>query len=209
MKDKLFIIATHNQKKLAEIARILAPLGIRAVTDKELGITLPEVEETGQTFLENARLKAQAACRFSGYPAIADDSGLMVDALDGAPGVYSARYSGEGATDEKNNQKLLRELQDIPAENRGAQFVCAICCVFPNGDELTAEGICRGQIGFEPQGSGGFGYDPLFLYNGLSFGELPPDQKDAVSHRGQALKALQQALQTYYQKSEETKDVDK
>ncbi len=208
MKDNIFIIATHNPKKLAELSRILAPLGIRAVTDRELGITLPEVEETGETFLENARLKARSACQFSGYPAIADDSGLMVDALDGAPGVRSARYSGEGATDEKNNQKLLQALQQVPEGQRGAQFVCAICCVFPNGDELTAEGICRGRIGFEPKGSGGFGYDPLFLYNGVSFAQLSPEQKDAVSHRGKALKALQQALITYYQESEGTKHAD-
>lgn len=200
MSDKIFIIATHNQKKLAEIARILAPLGIKAVTDKELGVTLPEVEETGSTFAENARLKARSACQFSGYPAIADDSGLMVDALDGAPGVHSARYSGEGATDAQNNQKLLQALQHVPAQHRGAQFVCSICCVFPNGEELTAQGVCRGQIGFEPQGLGGFGYDPLFLYNGISFAELSPEQKDAVSHRGKALKALQQILKDYYQK---------
>lgn len=192
-----FIIATHNKKKLAELSRILAPLGITAVTDTDLKITLPEVEETGTTFAENAYLKAVSACAFSGYPAIADDSGLCVDALDGAPGVYSARYAGEGVADIENNHKLLEALRDVPTERRTARFVCSICCLFPNGDRLTAEGMCPGQIDFTPRGGGGFGYDPLFLYEGRSFSELPAAEKDAVSHRGNALRELQKKLTAY------------
>ena len=124
-----YIIATHNAHKLIEISRILEPLGIKAVTDRELGIELPEVEETGTTFAENAYIKAAAACGFSGLPAIADDSGLAVDALDGAPGVYSARYAGEDATDEQRNEKLLEALRDVPEGKRQARFVSAVCCV--------------------------------------------------------------------------------
>lgn len=124
-------------------------------------MTLTEAEETGDTFEENAYIKAAAACRESGLPAIADDSGLMVDALDGAPGVYSARYAGEGATDADRNDKLLRELKNVPAHKRGAAFVSVVCCVFPNGEVLTARGECAGTVGFAPRGASGFGYDPL------------------------------------------------
>ena len=161
-----YIIATHNYKKLAELSRILKPLGIDAVTDAEAGLKLDEVEETGATFEENAFLKAAAACRQSGLPAVADDSGLMVEALDGAPGVYSARYAGEGASDADRNRKLLRELDGVPEEERGAKFVSAVCCVFPNGDRVEAQGECPGRIGFTPVGENGFGYDPLFVVDG-------------------------------------------
>lgn len=201
-----FIIATHNAHKLEELRRILAPLGIEAVTDRDLGIELPEVEETGTTFAENAYLKAAGACEFSGLPAIADDSGLMVDALDGAPGVYSARYAGENGTDEMCNEKLLREMQDIPEEKRGAQFVSAICCVFPSGDTLTANGICRGKIGYAPKGENGFGYDPLFVtedFPGKTSAEISPEEKDAISHRGKALRVFAPLLNDYLKKQGE------
>ena len=138
-----YVIATHNRKKLLELQRILSPLGIEAVTGEEIGIPLTEAEETGTTFEENARIKAESACRETGLPAVADDSGLMVDALDGGPGVYSARFAGEGATDADRNQKLLRELAAVPAEKRTAKFVSAVCCVFPDGSRVEARGECR------------------------------------------------------------------
>ena len=186
------IIATHNYKKLAELSRILKPLGVDAVTDAEAGLKLDEVEETGSTFEENAFLKADAACRQSGLPAVADDSGLMVDALDGAPGVYSARYAGEGASDAARNQKLLKELDGVPEEGRGAKFVSAICCVFPNGDRVEARGECPGRIGFVPVGENGFGYDPVFLDPelGLTAAEMSPEEKMGRSHRAKALREL-------------------
>ena len=145
-----FIIATHNKKKLAEMERILNPLGVEVSTAQ-----LQEVDETGATFADNAYLKASAACKETGLPAIADDSGLAVDALNGAPGIYSARYAGEHATDLQKMEKLLRELKDVPKEKRTARFVCSICCVFPNGDCITAEGACEGNIAFELTGDGG------------------------------------------------------
>lgn len=187
-----YIIATHNAHKLAEMARILQPLGIEAVTDKDLGIMLPEVDETGTTFAENAYLKAKSACAVTGLPAIADDSGLTVDALGGAPGIYSARYAGPNGTDKECNNKLLAALQDVPAEQRTAQFVCAVCCVFPDGSEpIVAEGLLHGRIAYEERGAGGFGYDPLFLVGEKTTAELTAAEKDAISHRGEALRRFQ------------------
>ncbi len=189
-----FVIATGNAHKLAEMQRILAPLGVNACSPQQLGVRLPEVDETGETFEENAYLKAASACAATGLPAVADDSGLCVDALGGAPGVYSARYAGENATDGQRIEKLLQELKDVPAAGRTARFVSAVCCVWPNGERLTVRGVCEGSVAFAPAGEGGFGYDPVFLVKGKSFAQLTPAQKDAVSHRGQALAALQQAL---------------
>ncbi len=195
-----YIIATHNAHKLAEIARILEPLGIEAVTDRDLGIELPEVEETGTTFAENAYLKAAGACEFAGLPAIADDSGLAVDALGGEPGVYSARYGGEGLDDNDRNNLLLKNMKDIPVGQRQAQFVSAVCCVFPNGDTLRTEGIVRGEIGFAAKGENGFGYDPLFYVGDRTTAEMSPQEKDAISHRGQALAAFAEELTKYLNK---------
>lgn len=192
-----YVIATHNQKKLRELARILEPLHIHAVTGRELGKSLTEPEETGATFEENAYIKAACACRETGLPAIADDSGLEVDALGGAPGVYSARYAGEGASDADRNRKLLKELAGVPAEKRGARFVSAVCCVFPNGESLTVRGECEGAIGFEPKGDGGFGYDPLFLVGDRTYAQLSDGEKDAVSHRGRALRVFAGKLGAY------------
>lgn len=186
------IIATHNKKKLAEMERILNPLGIEVSTAQ-----LQEVDETGTTFAENAYLKANAACKEIGLPAIADDSGLEVDALNGAPGIYSARYAGEHATDLQKMEKLLCELKDVPKEKRTARFICSICCVFPNGDCITAEGSCEGKIAFELTGDGGFGYDPIFLVGEQSFGQLSDKEKDHMSHRGKALMLFSQKLQEY------------
>ena len=189
-----FINATHNAKKLAELARILEPLSISAQTAEMAGFSLEDVEETGTTFEENARLKAYSAMRQTGLPAIADDSGLEVDALNGAPGVYSARYAGPNATDRDRCEKLLREMENVPDEKRTARFVSAICCVFPDGTERMVRGECEGRIARAPSGNGGFGYDPVFLVGDRTYGELSAEEKDAISHRGRALRALQEAL---------------
>lgn len=192
-----YMIATHNKKKLTELSRILVPLGIEAVTDRDMGLSLTEVEETGTTFEENAFLKASSACAESGLPAVADDSGLCVDALDGAPGLYSARYAGEGASDEEKIEKLLDALKDVPEQQRTTRFVSAICCVFPDGTKLTARGECEGMIAFAPSGEGGFGYDPVFVCEGKSFACMTAEEKDAVSHRGRSLRAFSQVLKEY------------
>lgn len=187
-----FVIATHNAKKLKELKRILEPLGFDAVI-----MDLPEVEETGTTFAENALLKAQSACKVTGMPAIADDSGLVVDALGGAPGVYSARYAGENATDVDRYEKLLKELSDIPAQQRTARFVSAVCCVFPDGKILTTEGTCEGMIAFSPRGEGGFGYDPVFLVDDRSYAQMSAEEKDKISHRGRALAKMARELENW------------
>lgn len=188
------IIATHNKHKLQEMSRILSPMGYEVVTDTDIGIELSDVEENGETFLDNARIKAQAGCKESGLACIADDSGLCVDALDGAPGVFSARYSGVHGDDDGNNRKLLAELEGVPTEKRTAHFACAICVSFPDGSEVTATGKCEGYIGYEKKGSNGFGYDPLFMVGERSLAEMTAEEKDAISHRGNALKELQKIL---------------
>lgn len=195
-----FIIATNNQKKLKELERILNPLGINAVSARDEGVSLDDVEETGTTFAENAFLKAEAAFKKTGLPSVADDSGLCVDALDGRPGIYSARYAGENATDADKNNKLLSELKDVPEKDRTANFTCAICCILPNGEKIEVDGVCEGSIAFEPHGNGGFGYDPIFKYGDKSYAELSSAEKDAVSHRGQALRKLKAELEKYFDK---------
>lgn len=190
-----FVIASHNEKKKQEIERILGPLGIEFVTEKNLGTKLPDPEETGTTFAENAYIKAECTCRECGLPAIADDSGLCVDALGGAPGVYSARYSGVHGDDKANNRKLLSALADVPDEKRTAHYECAVCVVFPDGKTLTANGTCQGVIGRTEQGSNGFGYDPLFYRDGKSFGDTDPAEKDKVSHRSEALRKMKKELE--------------
>lgn len=190
-----FILATNNMKKLAEMQRILSPLGINVVTAKMLGITLEEVEEDGDTFEANAKIKALAACRETNMPAIADDSGLCVDYLDGAPDIFSARFAGDHGNDELNNDLLLEKLEGVPAEERTAHYVCAICCEFPDGKEIIVRGECEGQIGFERDGNEGFGYDPLFLVEGRAFGRYTADEKDKISHRGKALRLLTKELE--------------
>jgi len=192
------VLATHNAKKRAELARILAPLG-HVLAD----LPLRDVEETGLTFEENARLKAESGCRETGLPCVGDDSGLCVDALDGAPGVFSARYAGEHGNDAANISLLLDKMKDIPEQRRTARFVCAICCVFPDcrefpgGREITLRGACEGKIAFERIGAGGFGYDPVFLPDeapGLTMAQLSPEEKDKLSHRGKALALLLENL---------------
>ena len=191
---KTFLIATHNAKKKNELLRILAPLGIDVKTDSELGLTLTEAEENGETFYENALIKAKLGCEESGYPCVADDSGLMVDYLAGAPGVYSARFAGEHGDDKKNNEKLLKLMADVPESERTARFVSVVCLVFPNGDVISARGECEGTIGYEELGEGGFGYDPLFMVNGKSFAQMSAEEKDKLSHRGKALTLLLEKL---------------
>lgn len=190
-----FIIATNNPKKLVELSRILNPLGIHAISAKEAGVNLDEVEETGTTFEDNAELKARAALDKTGMPAVADDSGLMVDALDGAPGVYSARYAGEGASDAERIEKLLNNMERVPKNERTARFVSAVCCVFPDGGKIVVRGECEGEIALAPAGEGGFGYDPVFLVEGgKTYAELSAVEKDKISHRGRALRKLSDAL---------------
>ncbi len=189
-----YIIATHNMKKRNELARILGPLGVDILTAEQAGVELTDVEETGTTFEENARLKSQSGCKESGMPCIGDDSGLVVDALDGAPGVYSARYAGEHGNDPENIALLLKNLKDVPDEKRTARFVCTICCTYPDGREIVVNGTCEGKIGYAPKGEGGFGYDPVFMVGDKSFAELTGEEKDKISHRGNALKALAEAL---------------
>lgn len=192
-----FILATNNMKKLEEMQRILAPLGIEVKTAAMLGIELPEVEEDGDTFEANAEIKATSACKITGLPAIADDSGLCVDYLDGAPGIFSARFAGEHGNDEKNNDLLLEKLEGVKQEDRTAHYVCAICCIFPDGRKIVVRGECEGLIGFERDGNAGFGYDPLFIVNGKSFGRYTGEDKDKISHRGKALRALVAELEKY------------
>lgn len=193
-----YIIATHNMKKRDEMQRILAPLGIRVLLAEEAGIELTDAEETGVTFEENAFIKAESGCRESGMPCIADDSGLAVDYLDGAPGVYSARYSGEHGNDDANNKKLLAALEGLEPSERGAAYVSVACCVYPDGRKLIARGECRGIIGYEEIGNGGFGYDPLFLpveYNGeKTMAQLTAEEKDAISHRGKSVRKLAEMI---------------
>ena len=192
-----FLIATHNLKKRDELQRILSPLGIHVLTADEAGVDLTDVEETGTTFEENALLKARSGAKEGNMPCIADDSGLCVDALGGAPGVYSARYAGEHGNDAKNNAKLLDALSDVPTEKRTAQFVSCVACVFPDGRELTVQGEVKGVIGYQPKGENGFGYDPLFYVGERSFAEFTSAEKDAVSHRGNALRKLAKELPKY------------
>lgn len=191
-----FVLASHNPGKLREMQTVLGQLGVEVVLQSALGINL-EVEENGTTFAENARLKAEAVCKASGLPAIADDSGLCVDALNGGPGVYTARYGGSGLDDEGRYRLLLNNLRG--ASTRAAHFETAISCVFPDGAELTAAGRCDGTIAYAPMGSDGFGYDPVFFVPRLkkTFAQLTAEEKNAISHRGNALRAFVQALETY------------
>lgn len=182
------LLATRNPKKKQELQEILNDLGIQVITLDEFP-HLPEVEEDGKSFAENAVKKAETTALASGMPCLADDSGLMVDALDGQPGIYSARFAGENASDRQNNEKLLSMMQNIEDCQRTARFVCVIAVSDAQGNTRTVEGSCAGRIAFAPQGDGGFGYDPLFIPNGfdLSFAELRPEEKNLISHRGKAL----------------------
>lgn len=210
----LICAATNNAGKLKELRRILTAQGHEVKSQRELGIQL-DPDETGDTFEENARIKAKAICEACGLPTVADDSGLAVDALDGAPGVYSARYCGRHGDDEANNDKLLAALAQVPQGQRGARFISAVCFMLPGGAHLTTLGQCPGQVIFERRGNNGFGYDPLFVPDqvgaagggkqpnatGRTYAQLEDWQKDAISHRGEALALLARELPGFLQQA--------
>lgn len=189
-----FVIATHNKGKVVEFQRLLEPMGIEAVMAE-----LSEPDETGKTFAENAFIKAETACRETGLPAVADDSGLCVDYLNGAPGIYSARFADPG----KRRLTVLEKLKDVPKEQRGAHFVSAVCAVFPNGDRIDVEGKCFGTIAFESRGENGFGYDSIFEQEDRTFGEMSNEEKDARSHRGFAFQEFEKKLKEYLESHRE------
>lgn len=188
------VLASHNQKKMAEMRAILSELGIEVLSQADVGVDI-EPEETGTTFEENARIKAEAIMQATGLPAIADDSGLVVEALNGEPGVYSARYGGEGLDDAGRWQLLLKNMEG--KEDRACKFVSVICCAFPDGSQLMARGECHGVVAQGPKGEGGFGYDPIFWLpeKGKSMAELPPEEKNSISHRGNALRVFKEELE--------------
>ncbi|MDD6154410.1 MAG: XTP/dITP diphosphatase [Eubacteriales bacterium] len=190
--DKI-VAATGNPNKVGELENITSKFGLHVISRDEAGVPHDyDVVEDGETFEDNSLIKAEAIMKMTGLPAIADDSGLMVDALDGAPGVYSARFAGEDCDDDRNNDKLLDLLKDVPAEKRTARFVSVITLVYPDGRVLQTRGECEGRVLTERHGTGGFGYDPLFLPDGLSgtFAEVSQEEKDTVSHRARALAKL-------------------
>jgi len=200
-RKRLLVVASRNRKKVEEIQQILSGLPFQVVSITELG-DFPEVVEDGETFAENARKKAEQAVAWVQELVVADDSGLEVDALNGAPGVHSARFAaepGKPTTDAANNAKLLALMADVPPEKRGAQFRCVIALAVPGGPVHFAEGICRGTIGLSPRGTEGFGYDPLFIVPelGQTFAELGPEIKNQISHRARALAGLERLLQQY------------
>ncbi|MDO9485213.1 MAG: RdgB/HAM1 family non-canonical purine NTP pyrophosphatase [Actinomycetota bacterium] len=191
------VLASRNTHKIVEMRRILTELGL----DIELVGTnefpdLPDVDETGSSFAANALLKAREVCAYTGLPAIGDDSGLSVDALNGMPGIYSARWAGTHGKDEENLKLLIAQLDHVPAHRRGAAFHCAVAVVTPEGDERIVEGIVEGSLIATPRGSNGFGYDPIFVPSGydITTAEMSDEAKDAISHRGRALRAIAPVL---------------
>ncbi len=195
-----FIFASHNMGKIREVKEIWTPLGFEV---EPMPADFPEILENGATFEENAMIKARAVYQALGLPAIADDSGLVVDALDGFPGIHSARWAGPDATAHDRNLLLLEKLLPVPESKRTAQFVCAAACVLPDGREITVRGLCRGTILDAEHGTGGFGYDPIFCVPefGCTFGELEQDVKNAISHRARAFTALGSALRAYIEEN--------
>lgn len=192
------VLASKNKNKLVEMRDILDGYGVEVCTQGDVGIDV-EVEETGAAFEENSLLKARAVMEASGLPAIADDSGLCCEGLNGGPGVYSARYGGP-ELDDVGRYRLL--LQNLAGQPRGAKFVSVVTCCFPNGDVLTGRGECPGSISYAPAGSGGFGYDPVFFLPKLkkTYAQLTPEEKNAVSHRAKALEAFRAELERYLAK---------
>ena len=187
------VLATRNAKKLAELDRLLAGAGLDVqILGSDAFSELPEIEETGSTFAENSLIKARAVSTHTGLIAIADDSGLCVDALDGQPGIYSARWAGQGATDESNLDLVLEQIRDIEPARRTAHFACAAALVLPSGEEYVVQGQVNGVLLTQRRGVGGFGYDPIFLPDGfdITTAEMTSEQKDAISHRGQAMRSL-------------------
>jgi len=196
MNQQIAVIATGNRHKLEEISEMLKDFRIQVKSMADMGLDGLEIEETGTTFEENAVIKAETVCQKTGLMALADDSGLEVDALKGAPGIYSARYAGEQGDDEANNKKLLEALKDVPLENRQARFVCALAAVFPEGMKIVVRGTVEGYIDFEEKGDHGFGYDPLFLIPTYqqTFGQLGPVIKNSMSHRSRAIEVMKTKL---------------
>lgn len=196
MNKDILVIATGNLHKLEEIKKILADFPYDIKSMKDVGLEGLEIIEDGSSFEENALIKAKAIMKKTGFMAMGDDSGLEVEALDNQPGIYSARFAGEPGNDKKNNQKLLKLMEEIPLEARRGRFVCAMAVAFPNGDEMVLRGECQGILGYEERGNNGFGYDPLFIvpqYN-QTFAELDSDIKNKISHRARALEKLKMAL---------------
>lgn len=193
MSNKRLVVATKNKGKLKEIREILS--GFEIIGTDELNVVCDTVED-GVSFLENAHKKAYELMQLTGGPVLADDSGLEVDALGGQPGVFSARFAGEHATDGENTAKLLHELENVPQEKRGARFVCVMCLVYPDGTKIASRGECSGSILPEARGENGFGYDPVFYVEqyGKTFAELSPEEKNAISHRRLALEELKEYL---------------
>jgi XTP/dITP diphosphohydrolase len=194
------VVATENPGKLREIKAALQGMAVEIVSLRDISPNPPQIEEEGETFQENALKKARVVARLTNRLTIADDSGLEVDCLQGRPGVRSARFAGEVATDAENNRKLLQLTEGVPAEQRGASFRCVIAIVDPRGKEAWVEGECRGVLGTRERGDQGFGYDPLFLLPelGKTLAELPLEVKNRVSHRGKALAALKEALGDFF-----------
>lgn len=187
------IIASNNKGKLKEFDRLLSPLGYEVISQRDAGFDI-EVEEDGKTFEENSEKKAKAIFELSHCATLADDSGLEVDALDNAPGVYSARYGGENLDDKGRTALLLENMKGVPENKRTARFVCVIHFIKENGGEITVRGECCGKIGFEPMGENGFGYDPVFVYGDKTFAQHDAEFKNKVSHRAKALELLLQRL---------------
>lgn len=193
------VLASSNRHKLEEIMEITKEFGVELITMDEAGLGGMEIEENGSTFEENSMIKAKAVVDELGLPAIADDSGLMVDYLDGAPGIYSARYSGEDKNYDANNKKLISELENAKESERGAQFVSVITLLMPSGESLVVRGEVEGVIGYEEKGTNGFGYDPLFYIPSLgkTFAELTSEEKNEISHRANALMKLKVELEDF------------
>lgn len=194
-----FVLATQNMKKLEELRKVLSDLGVEVASEAELGVKI-EVEETGETFAENSLLKAKAVMEATGLPAIADDSGLCVKALNGGPGVYSARFGGEGLDDKGRYMLLLQMMQG--QGDRSAYFHTTITCAFPNGDVLQADGECHGTIAYVPMGDDGFGYNPVFFVpdKRKTFAQMTLEERSAISHRGNALRKFKEILAEYLKK---------
>lgn len=206
--DKI-IFATANEGKMREVRELLSDLGAEVLSMKDAGLD-PDIVENGTTFAENAVIKAKAVCEVSGCLVLADDSGLEVDYLDGAPGVYSARYMGEETSYTIKNKRIIELLQEAKGEQRSARFVCVIAAAFPDGRVLTTAGTMEGEIAMEPAGEGGFGYDPILYLPefGVTSAEISMNQKNEISHRGKALKAMKELLKKCCEEKEEYEDIN-
>ncbi len=187
------VVATRNKDKYNEIKEILKDMPFEVISMDEAGVDLTaDIEETGKTFEENALIKAKKVCELTGEITIADDSGIEIDYLGGAPGIYSSRFGGKDATDFEKNKQILEMLEGVPFEKRSARFTCAIAAAYPDGNHFVVKGSCNGYIGYEPKGSNGFGYDPIFFVPeyGMTTAQMKPEEKHKISHRGNALRLM-------------------